>query len=138
MPGMSLPHPQRTHVPPARPDVRIVHFNDVYNICPGSHEPVGGAAKFQTVVEHYRSSPEFEGQTELLTLFSGDAFNPSLESIFTRGMLGTLPFPPTAQVFATQINRERRSTYDRALEPHRCQRCMYRGKTTFPTAFSTQ
>ncbi|KAI0206247.1 flagellar associated protein [Astrocystis sublimbata] len=72
------------HVP-SKADIRIIHFNDVYNICPSSHEPVGGAAKFQTVVKHYQTSPEFESQSKPLTFFSGNALNPSLESIFTRG-----------------------------------------------------
>src|SRR5437762_1567946 len=94
---MPLSHLLRKPIPSAEADIRIIHFNDVYNICPGSHEPVGDAANFQTVAKHYRASPEFEGQAQLLTLFSGDALNPSLESIFTRSKLKTLPFhPPVA------------------------------------------
>lgn len=54
-------------------------------IRPGSAEPVGGAARFQSVVNYYRSNPHFESQPGLLTLFSGDAFNPSLESTVTKG-----------------------------------------------------
>lgn len=34
---------------------------------------------------HYRSSPTYTSQPELLTFFSGDAFNPSLESSVTKG-----------------------------------------------------
>ena len=67
------------------PDVRFVHFNDVYHIEPGSREPVGGVARFQTLHSYYRSNKAFEGQVELLTFFSGDAFNPSLESTVTKG-----------------------------------------------------
>jgi 2',3'-cyclic-nucleotide 2'-phosphodiesterase (5'-nucleotidase family) len=33
----------------------------------------------------YRASPEFQGQPKLLTFFSGDAYNPSLESSVTKG-----------------------------------------------------
>jgi hypothetical protein len=51
----------------------------------GSAEPVGGAARFQTLVNHYRSYPEYADQPALLTFFSGDAFNPSLESTVTKG-----------------------------------------------------
>ncbi|CAD6592090.1 MAG: hypothetical protein ASARMPREDX12_005652 [Alectoria sarmentosa] len=51
----------------------------------GSAEPVGGISRFQTVANHYRSHPQYTDQPELLTLFSGDAFNPSLESSVTKG-----------------------------------------------------
>jgi hypothetical protein len=37
------------------------------------------------VVNHYRSSPQYAEQPNLLTFFSGDAFNPSLESTVTKG-----------------------------------------------------
>ncbi|KAF8253844.1 Metallo-dependent phosphatase [Wilcoxina mikolae CBS 423.85] len=67
------------------PDLRLLHYNDVYHIEGGSREPVGGAARFISLVSHYRSAPEFAGQPELLTFFGGDAFNPSLESSVTKG-----------------------------------------------------
>ncbi|CAK7207090.1 hypothetical protein SEUCBS139899_009898 [Sporothrix eucalyptigena] len=67
------------------PDLRILHFNDVYHLDPSSAEPVGGAARFQTAVEEYRSADRFKDQSDLITLFSGDAFNPSLESSVTKG-----------------------------------------------------
>lgn len=67
------------------PDLRFVHYNDVYHIEAGSAEPVGGIARFQTIVNHYRSAPEYRDQSKLLTLFSGDAYNPSLESSVTKG-----------------------------------------------------
>ncbi len=67
------------------PDLRILHFNDVYHLDPSSAEPVGGVARFQTVVDEYRSAPRYEGQPSLVTLFSGDVFNPSLESSITKG-----------------------------------------------------
>ena len=46
---------------------------------------MGGISRFQTVANHYRSHPQYANQPELLTLFSGDAFNPSLESSVTKG-----------------------------------------------------
>jgi 5'-nucleotidase len=49
---------------------------------------VGGIARFQTLCNHYARDEKFAGQSELLTLFSGDAFNPSLESSVTKGKLG--------------------------------------------------
>lgn len=52
---------------------------------PGSAEPVGGVSRFQSVVNYYRSDPRFEDQPRLLTFFSGDAFNPSIESTVTKG-----------------------------------------------------
>lgn len=52
---------------------------------PGSAEPIGGVARFQSLVNYYRESPRFAGQPNIFTLFSGDAFNPSLESTVTKG-----------------------------------------------------
>lgn len=72
-----------THEAP--PDLRFVHYNDVYHVEPSSAEPVGGIARFQSLVNHYRNDPKFEGQPDLVTFFSGDAFNPSLESSVTKG-----------------------------------------------------
>ena len=46
---------------------------------------MGGIARFQTVVNEYRSNVRYADQPSLLTLFSGDAFNPSLESSVTKG-----------------------------------------------------
>ena len=69
----------------SKPDLRFVHFNDVYHIEAGSREPVGGVARFQSLHSYYKSSAEFKDQVELLTFFSGDAFNPSLESTVTKG-----------------------------------------------------
>jgi len=67
------------------PDLRLLHFNDVYHIEAGSAEPVGGIPRFQTIVNHYRSAPPYEDQSKLITLFAGDAYNPSLESSVTKG-----------------------------------------------------
>lgn len=68
------------------PDLRILHYNDVYHVDSSSSEPVGGVARFMSLIDHYRKGPQFEGQSDLLTFFSGDAFNPSLESSVTKGM----------------------------------------------------
>ncbi|KAL2020631.1 hypothetical protein VTK56DRAFT_8121 [Thermocarpiscus australiensis] len=67
------------------PDLRLLHFNDVYHLDPSSAEPAGGVARFVTVCKEYREAERFRGQPELVTLFSGDAFNPSLESSITKG-----------------------------------------------------
>ncbi|ODA82631.1 hypothetical protein RJ55_01139 [Drechmeria coniospora] len=69
----------------AAPDVRILHYNDVYHVDHASAEPVGGIARFMTVVKEYQEGGRFAGQPKALTLFSGDAFNPSLESSVTKG-----------------------------------------------------
>ncbi|EPS35478.1 hypothetical protein H072_11142 [Dactylellina haptotyla CBS 200.50] len=67
------------------PDIRLIHFNDVYNIGASTREPVGGAARFISLVKHYRDAEEFKDQPGLLVFFSGDAYNPSLESTVTKG-----------------------------------------------------
>lgn len=71
--------------PTTPPDLRFLHYNDVYHVENQSAEPVGGIARFQTLVNYYRDHERFSGQPKLLTLFSGDAFNPSLESSVTKG-----------------------------------------------------
>lgn len=58
----------------------------VYHLDSSSAEPVGGVARFQTVCKYYRDDARFEGRPKLVTLFSGDAFNPSLESSVTKGI----------------------------------------------------
>lgn len=69
------------------PDLRILHYNDVYHVDASSAEPVGGVARFMTLAKEYRSAERYKGQPDLLTFFSGDAYNPSLESSVTKGML---------------------------------------------------
>ncbi|KAK3597557.1 hypothetical protein CHS0354_018152 [Potamilus streckersoni] len=58
----------------------IIHFNDVYNIEPQTIEPVGGAAR----MAGYIQSCQNIGLNPLV-LFSGDALNPSIMSIFLKG-----------------------------------------------------
>jgi 5'-nucleotidase len=71
--------------PNSPPDLRFLHYNDVYHIEAGSQEPVGGYPRFQTLVNYYKDDARFEGQPKALTFFSGDAFNPSIESSITKG-----------------------------------------------------
>ena len=67
------------------PDLRLIHYNDVYHVEPGSRDPVGGIPRFKTLCDYYQHDARFSGQPDCLTLFSGDAFNPSLESSVTKG-----------------------------------------------------
>ena len=71
--------------PNTPPHLRFLHYNDVYHVEAGSREPVGGYARFQTLVNYYRDDEKFQDQPKLLTFFSGDAFNPSIESSVTKG-----------------------------------------------------
>ncbi|XP_059158773.1 mannosylglucosyl-3-phosphoglycerate phosphatase-like [Physella acuta] len=56
----------------------ILHFNDVYNIEGQKDEPRGGAARMHTYIKSQK-------KLDPLVLFSGDALNPSLMSIFLKG-----------------------------------------------------
>lgn len=67
------------------PDLRFIHYNDVYHLDPASAEPVGGLPRFITVCREYQEGQQYEGQPDVLTFFSGDVFNPSLESAVTKG-----------------------------------------------------
>ncbi|KAJ9326865.1 hypothetical protein DTO027B5_4691 [Paecilomyces variotii] len=80
--GLSITHSCNRKGPP---DLRLLHYNDVYHVEAGSAEPAGGVARFQSVVNFYRSDPRFTGQPDILTFFSGDALNPCLESTVTKG-----------------------------------------------------
>ena len=73
------------NTPTASPELRLLHYNDVYHIEAGSAEPVGGISRFQAVVNHYFSAPQYREEPRLIVLFSGDAYNPSLESSVTKG-----------------------------------------------------
>jgi hypothetical protein len=77
----------RLNSAPSEPDLRLLHFNDVYHVDPSSSEPVGGLPRFITLCREYRDGEQYAGQSKLLTLFSGDAFNPSLESSVTKGSI---------------------------------------------------
>jgi 5'-nucleotidase len=71
------------------PDLRILHYNDVYHVDPSSAEPVGGISRFMTVVREYREDDRYAGQPDLIPVFSGDSFNPSVESTVTKGSFCT-------------------------------------------------
>jgi len=55
--------------------LKILHFNDVYNIEPRDQEPVGGAARFVTKINSFEDEP--------MVLFSGDLLNPSLSKLIS-------------------------------------------------------
>lgn len=52
--------------------LKIVHFNDVYNIESCENEPKAGAARFINAVEEVLKTDE-----STIILFSGDAISPS-------------------------------------------------------------
>lgn len=57
----------------------IIHFNDVYNIEGRTFEPVGGAARFVTMLDYLKS------KNPSLVIFSGDALSPSSISMVMKG-----------------------------------------------------
>ncbi|RKP26244.1 Metallo-dependent phosphatase-like protein, partial [Syncephalis pseudoplumigaleata] len=69
--------------------LRIVHFNDVYHLDEQKKEPVGGAARFYTALQQACSFAEASEEPvaldKALVFFSGDLFNPSIESSVTKG-----------------------------------------------------
>jgi 5'-nucleotidase len=83
--GESLTYTPTNYSSTRVPDIRLLHYNDVYHVDPSSSEPVGGYARFQTLCDEYRTGEKWKGHPELVTVFSGDAFNPSLESSVTKG-----------------------------------------------------
>lgn len=61
--------------------LKIVHFNDVYNVDEKPIEPKGGAARFVTAIKNARTSRGIPS----LVIFSGDAFSPATLSPYTKG-----------------------------------------------------
>lgn len=59
--------------------LRIIHFNDVYNIESGEIEPKAGAARFHTAVHALKNA---RPDVATLVLFSGDAFSPSTSKAY--------------------------------------------------------
>ena len=58
--------------------LKIIHFNDVYNIEPGEKEPIGGAARFKTKIKELEDElHKLNDSKKPLVLFSGDALGPS-------------------------------------------------------------
>ena len=72
------PASRRVAAMPASKSLTVFHYNDVYNLESGSREPVGGAARFLSVVASRSSESP-------LVLFGGDALNPSMASTFFKG-----------------------------------------------------
>ncbi|KAJ1845232.1 hypothetical protein LPJ57_009296, partial [Coemansia sp. RSA 486] len=69
-------------VPSTKGTLRILHFNDVYHVAASEREPVGGAARFGSIIHTLQQDAS---KPPALTLFSGDAYFPSLESSISRG-----------------------------------------------------
>ena len=65
--------------------ITILHFNDVYNLEPGKKEPVGGAAKFASLVAAEKAKCAEAGLAPPIVTFAGDALNPSMCSTFFKG-----------------------------------------------------
>lgn len=61
--------------------LRIIHYNNVYNIDEGDCEPIGGAARFVTAINQIKS----QSPVDILVLFSGDAFSPAPLTATTMG-----------------------------------------------------
>ena len=59
--------------------LKILHFNDSYNIEPGQGGQ-GGAGKFVQALNHFQEYGKNDGEFEVLTLFSGDLLAPSTMS----------------------------------------------------------
>jgi 2',3'-cyclic-nucleotide 2'-phosphodiesterase (5'-nucleotidase family) len=62
--------------------LRILHFNDVYNIAERSQPPCGGVPRFATLLEQ-RQRQAAEDGVACITCFSGDALYPSTLSTLT-------------------------------------------------------
>ena len=83
LPGEALPPPMRRQPPAAatkRP-LKLLHFNDVYEVEAREREPVGGVSRFVAKLNSFRG----EGRAEPCVVFSGDVFAPSLMSTVTKG-----------------------------------------------------
>jgi hypothetical protein len=61
--------------------LRILHFNDVYNIENSECEPKAGAARFLTAVETLKEADK-QYDMPTLVVFSGDVFSPSARKVF--------------------------------------------------------
>lgn len=61
-----------------RKPLKVIHFNDVYNIEETKDEPVAGSSRFYSALRAY-------SHQNPLILFSGDIFSPSKLSIFFQG-----------------------------------------------------
>eukprot|EP01012_Entosiphon_sulcatum_P008574 TRINITY_DN146_c0_g1_i3.p1 TRINITY_DN146_c0_g1~~TRINITY_DN146_c0_g1_i3.p1 ORF type:complete len:611 (-),score=130.21 TRINITY_DN146_c0_g1_i3:160-1992(-) len=86
-------------------EITIIHFNDVYNIEPRTQEPVGGAARFVTMVKSFANRKP-------LVLFSGDAFNPSIMSTITKGK----QMPPVLNAIGPEVSTVGNHDFDFGVE----------------------
>lgn len=77
--------------PPPGSSLVLLHFNDVYELESRTTEPAGGAARCAWLAGALRDVASANACPSL-TVFSGDALNPSLLSTVTRGkhMVGAL------------------------------------------------
>ncbi len=116
------------------PSLRLIHYNDVYHLDPSSAEPVGGIARFVSVCKEYREGEKYQGQPELVTLFSGDVFNPSLESSITKGE--PLTMYPSLTLPASDLCSHRQS-HGPSPQPDRYRLCLCRGMSTPTPLFSS-
>lgn len=73
--------------------LKILHFNDVYNLEEHDKEPVGGGARYITALNELRDE-------DTLVLFSGDIFSPSQLSPVKKGK-HMLPFIKHAKIDVT-------------------------------------
>ena len=61
----------------------IVHWNDAYQLAPGTtQEPIGGAARFVT---KYKEIVKSNPSTPCMVTCAGDIFNPSMLSVVHKG-----------------------------------------------------
>ena len=66
--------------------LHILHFNDIYDLDPAFRaDPVGGAARFASLMEYVQRDLLTTYGCHPLILFSGDFVGPSLMSIVTQG-----------------------------------------------------
>ena len=72
--------------------LKILHFNDSYNIQNEGEDGKGGAGKFVNALNFYQDLCKNDGEYECLTLFSGDLLGPSLISTMFEGEQMVLPF----------------------------------------------
>ena len=62
--------------------LKILHFNDVYELESAEREPVGGAARFSTLIKMLEEDPSY---ARAMLICSGDFVGPSMISNVTKG-----------------------------------------------------
>ncbi len=75
---------KREHSPLAnghKLELKLVHFNDVYNVDPNNIEPKAGAARFLTAVDYVKN------EQPCMVLFSGDCFSPSSRKTLNQSLI---------------------------------------------------